>query len=164
MLEEKLNKRLAVSLTRIDDTSPRRKSTSDDDSTASGPTRSPSQSSAQPRLSRKSSSDSNNSSDMKLEKDDKPKAPYRSPVKKHKKHVHLTKYELEGLIEVVSWIDSLPPNKKGIPKDLIDPETVLKEIKVWFDYPFLIFLFLAYSVYQLFSFFQQYIVLLSFEQ
>lgn len=58
------------------------------------------------------------------------KAPYKSPIRKNKKHVHLTKYELEGLIEVVSWIDSLPSNRKGIPKDLIDPEAVLKEIKV----------------------------------
>lgn len=67
---------------------------------------------------------------LKLDRDEKPKVPYKSPVKKNKKHVHLTKYELQGLIDVVAWIENLPPTKKGIPKDLIDPEVVLKEIKV----------------------------------
>lgn len=67
---------------------------------------------------------------LKPDRDEKPKVPYKSPVKKNKKHVHLTKYELQGLIDVVAWIENLPPSKKGIPKDLIDPEVVLKEIKV----------------------------------
>ena len=135
LLEEKLNKRLSVSLTRIDDTSPGRKSTSDDDSTASGPTRSPGQASTLlPRTGRKSSSESANSLDLKsVDKPEKPeimKVPYKSPVKKRTKYVHLTKYELEGLIEVLGWVESLPPSKKGIPKDLIDPDAVLREVKV----------------------------------
>ncbi|XP_052799736.1 lysine-specific demethylase 2A-like [Mya arenaria] len=125
-IEETLNKRLAVSLTRIDETT-RRRSTSDDDSTASGPTRSPGQS-GNPLLSRNSSSESCNSNDMKLS-EEKPKGPYSSPVKRTKKHVHLTKYELEGLTEVANWVDNLPPSKRGIPKDLIDPGTILKEIR-----------------------------------
>ncbi|XP_053376119.1 lysine-specific demethylase 2B-like isoform X2 [Mercenaria mercenaria] len=130
LLEEKLNKRLSVSLTRIDDTSPGRKSTSDDDSTASGPTRSPGQASSLPRTGRKSSSESANSLDLKsVDKPEIMKVPYKSPVKKKTKYVHLTKYELEGLIEVLAWVESLPPSKKGIPKDLIDPDTVLREVR-----------------------------------
>lgn len=135
MLEEKLNKRLSVSLTRIDDTSPRRKSSSDDDSVASGPTRSPGQASTQRRTGRKSSSESSNSLDLKaVEKTETPKVPYKSPVKRKTKYVHLTKYELEGLIEVVAWVESLPASKKGIPKDLIDPDTVINEVKVRFHF------------------------------
>ncbi|XP_060587380.1 lysine-specific demethylase 2A-like isoform X2 [Ruditapes philippinarum] len=130
LLEEKLNKRLSVSLTRIDDTSPGRKSTSDDDSTASGPTRSPGQASTLPRTGRKSSSESANSLDLKsVDKPEIMKVPYKSPVKKRTKYIHLTKYELEGLIEVLGWVESLPPTKKGIPKDLIDPDAVLREVK-----------------------------------
>ncbi|KAL4224329.1 Lysine-specific demethylase 2A [Mactra antiquata] len=129
-LEEKLSKRLSVSLTRIDDTSPRRKSSSDDDSVASGPTRSPGQASTQRRTGRKSSSESSNSLDLKsVDKNEAHKVPYKSPVKRKTKYVHLTKYELEGLIEVVAWVESLPVSKKGIPKDLIDPDTVVSEVK-----------------------------------
>lgn len=140
LLEEKLNKRLSVSLTRIDDTSPRRRSTSDDDSTASGPTRSPGQASTLPRTGRKSSSESANSLELKsTEKAEVMKVPYKSPVKKKTKYVHLTKYELEGLVEVVGWVESLPPSKKGVPKDLIDAEAVVREVKV-------LYLFHTYSI------------------
>ena len=129
-MEDKLSKRVSVNLTRIDD-SPRRKSTSDDDSTASGPTRSPGQASTLSRSGRKSSTESINSTDGKAEKPEKLKVPYKSPVKKKMKYVHLTKWELEGLREIVGWVESLPVSKKGIPKDLIDPEAVVAEVKVW---------------------------------
>ncbi|KAH3886544.1 hypothetical protein DPMN_010555, partial [Dreissena polymorpha] len=127
-IEEKLNKRLSVSLTRIDESSPgRRKSSSDEDSMASGPTRSPDQTGKRP-YSRHSSSESSNSNDAKFS-EEKIKGPYKSPVKMSKKHVHLTKFELEGLTEAVAWVESMPPTKKGVPKDLMDPHTVLSEIK-----------------------------------
>ena len=117
-----------MSLTRIDDSSPRRKSSSDDDSTASGPSRSPGQASSQQRSSRKSSSESSNSIEVKS--GDRWKAPYKSPVKNRTKYVHLTKYELDGLIEAVNWVKNFPVARKGIPKDLIDPDAVLIEIQV----------------------------------
>ena len=63
--------------------------------------------------------------------EEKQRGPYRSPVKKTKKHVHLTKYELEGLIEVANWVDSLPSSKKAMPRDLIEGQNMLKEIRVW---------------------------------
>lgn len=52
------------------------------------------------------------------------------PVSKEKRWYHLTKHELKGLHELIKWIEDLPANKKGVPKDLVDPEAVLREAKV----------------------------------
>lgn len=51
-------------------------------------------------------------------------------TKRERKNVHLTKWEIKGLKKMIEWLEDLPPSKKGIPKDLIDPEGVLREAKV----------------------------------
>ncbi|VDI78385.1 F-box and leucine-rich repeat protein 10/11 [Mytilus galloprovincialis] len=48
-------------------------------------------------------------------------------TKRERKNVHLTKWEIKGLKKMIEWLEDLPPSKKGIPKDLIDPEGVLRE-------------------------------------
>ncbi|XP_063396735.1 lysine-specific demethylase 2A-like isoform X2 [Mytilus trossulus] len=50
-------------------------------------------------------------------------------TKRERKNVHLTKWEIKGLKKMIEWLEDLPPSKKGIPKDLIDPEGVLREAK-----------------------------------
>jgi hypothetical protein len=45
----------------------------------------------------------------------------------------LTRFEVEGLVKLVKYVEglySLPPNKRGIPKDLLDPQALLADIKV----------------------------------
>lgn len=44
--------------------------------------------------------------------------------------VHLTKWELEGLQKLVEHLESLPPTKRNPPKDLMDPNALLKDFKV----------------------------------
>ena len=133
----KLSKRVAVTLTRIDSQSPRRVSSSDDDSMASGPPRSPQEASDGHRLNRKSSTESSTSvadsnADSKHSKTvpNVPKGKETSSVRKKDKSVFMTKYEKIGLTKLVQWIEDLPPSKKGIPKDLLNPEAVMREIKV----------------------------------
>ena len=145
ILTPKLPKRVAVTLTRIDNAysqSPRRPSSSDDDSMASGPPISPRETTNGHALYRKSSTESSNSvqDDLKQNKThseaklsvqtDKSKGKEGSSVKKKLKNVHLTKYEKIGLTKLVQWIEDLPPTKKGIPKDLLNAEAVLREMKV----------------------------------
>lgn len=144
----KLPKRVAVTLTRIDNAysqSPRRHSSSDDDSMASGPPRSPLETSEGHRSYRKSSTDSSTSvpdsvTDSKQNKSvssihgDKTKGKDSSSRRKKMKNVLLTKYEKIGLTKLVQWIEDLPPSKKGVPKDLLDSEAVLREIKVSFNF------------------------------
>ena len=147
VITPKLPKRVAVTLTRIDNAyaqSPRIHSSSDDDSTTSGPPRSPLGVSDGHRLFRKSSTESSNSltdsnTDLKQNKTlsekktlpmDKVKKKNNNSVKGPVRKVYLTKYEKIGLTKLVQWIDDLPPNKKGVPKDLLDHEAVLREIKV----------------------------------
>lgn len=53
----------------------------------------------------------------------------------NKKWVHLTAVERKGLGQLVEYITgllSLPVNKRGVPKEMLDPEAVLREIKVNF--------------------------------
>ena len=137
IMTPKLPKRVAVTLTRIDSQSPRRQSSSDDDSIASGPPRSPLEASNEHLLYRKSSTESSTSvpdtnTDSKHNKtvSSVQKGKDSSSVKKKMKSVFLTKYEKIGLTRLVQWIEDLPPTKKGIPKDLLNPEAVMREIKV----------------------------------
>ena len=147
IITPKLPKRVAVTLTRIDNAyaqSPRRQSSSDDDSTASGPPRSPMDASNGHRLFRKSSTESSNSlTDSNTDvKQSRPQTDRKSNVQTNKvkkrecssmkgmKKINLSKSEKIGLTKLVQWIEDLPPSKKGIPKDLLDPEAVLREIKV----------------------------------
>ncbi|XP_041348389.1 lysine-specific demethylase 2A-like isoform X2 [Gigantopelta aegis] len=46
-----------------------------------------------------------------------------------KKWVHLTKWELEGLIQLVGKVQTFPLHKRGVPKDLSDPDGLLVDIK-----------------------------------
>ncbi|XP_074640784.1 lysine-specific demethylase 2B-like isoform X2 [Tubulanus polymorphus] len=46
-----------------------------------------------------------------------------------KKLIYLTKYELEGIRTLAQWLHGLPPAKKGIPKDIIDPLMLLKDVR-----------------------------------
>jgi hypothetical protein len=45
-------------------------------------------------------------------------------------NVMLTKYEIEGLRAVVKWLKSLPTTKKGVPKDIPNPDQLLKDAQV----------------------------------
>jgi hypothetical protein len=45
-------------------------------------------------------------------------------------NVMLTKYEREGLRAIVKWLESLPANKKGLPKDIPDPDLLLRDTRV----------------------------------
>jgi hypothetical protein len=45
----------------------------------------------------------------------------------------LTRFEVEGLVKLVKYVEglySMPPSKRGIPKDLLDPQALLADIKV----------------------------------
>ncbi|XP_025092678.1 lysine-specific demethylase 2A-like isoform X3 [Pomacea canaliculata] len=47
--------------------------------------------------------------------------------------VYLTKFEVEGLKKLIKWVDGLnswPASKRGVPKDLLDPEALLHDIKL----------------------------------
>jgi len=49
-----------------------------------------------------------------------------------RKYVHLTHREMRGLKQLIDYLTTLlalPINKRGIPKNLLDPEAVLKELK-----------------------------------
>lgn len=52
---------------------------------------------------------------------------------KPKQGTALTKWEVEGLVKLIKWVEglhSLPPGKRGLPKDLCDAEALLLDIKV----------------------------------
>lgn len=53
-----------------------------------------------------------------------------SEISKKMGNVMLTKYEREGLQAIVKWLESLPANKKGIPKDIHDPDLLLRDTRV----------------------------------
>ena len=127
--------------------SPSRQSGSDNDSSMS---ENPSCSFLLKLLCQKSSSDNSNSTED-IHKDSKQTETLKeakvniqreeligecdSCVEKNLETVNLTKYEKIGLRKLVQWIEDLPSNKKRIPKDLLDPEAVIKEIKVIFMPP-----------------------------
>ena len=47
-----------------------------------------------------------------------------------KNKVHLTKYELEGLRKIISFLENLAVTKKFVPKDIMDPDGLLADSKV----------------------------------
>ena len=49
---------------------------------------------------------------------------------KKKAWIHLTKFELKGLNFLVQWLEQLPPTKKMVPKDITEPDQLLKDMKV----------------------------------
>lgn len=49
---------------------------------------------------------------------------------KENKVCYLTKCELHGLAKLIQWIEEHPTAKKGYPKDILDPETLLNDAKV----------------------------------
>ena len=52
---------------------------------------------------------------------------------KVKKAAMLTKWEVDGLVKLVKYVDglnTLPLSKRGVPKDMLEPEALLSEIKV----------------------------------
>ncbi|XP_059168236.1 lysine-specific demethylase 2A-like isoform X2 [Physella acuta] len=50
----------------------------------------------------------------------------------NRKWIHLTSTELKGLKQLVDYLSglmNLPPNKRGVPREMLDPEAVLREIR-----------------------------------
>jgi F-box/leucine-rich repeat protein 10/11 len=47
--------------------------------------------------------------------------------------VHLTPYEIEGLTSVVNWLKDLPVSRRNVPKDIPDPEQLLRDVKELLD-------------------------------
>uniref|UniRef100_A0A2C9KCL6 [histone H3]-dimethyl-L-lysine(36) demethylase n=1 Tax=Biomphalaria glabrata TaxID=6526 RepID=A0A2C9KCL6_BIOGL len=102
----KLSKSVTIELTRIDQALKR--SQSEDENQPSV---------TKPRVPRKAVSDSNSSWEG---------------GGGTRKWVHLTPTELRGLRQLVDYLQglmALPVNKRGIPKELLDPDAVLREIK-----------------------------------
>ncbi|XP_062590943.1 lysine-specific demethylase 2A-like isoform X1 [Saccostrea cucullata] len=151
----KLSKSVTIELTRIDQSSPKHRSVSDEENVTPQCVRSP----------RKSSSDSCSSADTEIydksedflgscansefqEKQMGAKqtvqkgkiktsdsgykmvhSPSLRPSKRENKTYYLTKWELNGLSQLIQWIEELPSAKKGYPKDVLDPEMLLNDAK-----------------------------------
>ena len=50
--------------------------------------------------------------------------------KRESKLCYLTEWERNGLSQLIEWIEEHPTAKKGYPKDILDPETLLNDAKV----------------------------------
>ncbi|XP_060069633.1 lysine-specific demethylase 2B-like [Ylistrum balloti] len=149
----KMAKSVTIELTRIDQ-SPIKRSQSDDECSTPGRRRSPRKSSSDSC----SSADTeiyerpdemvvDNLNDVDNDKDKKVEKAVFSGVSKMEvasadvsevtgvsgsksgKWVHLTKWELQGLRTLIEWLEGLAPTKKGVPKELLEPDTVLNEAK-----------------------------------
>jgi len=46
------------------------------------------------------------------------------------KTVYLSRFELEGLEAVVSWLEGLPLGKRNVPKDIPEPDILLRDVRV----------------------------------
>lgn len=126
----KLSKSVTIELTRIDDTL--KSALGEDDLSR--------------RLLKKCASDSvlvetvQSESDSTNERGDKEsgvKGESGTNETKVKKVPYLTSWEIDGLHKLIKWVEGLyelPPIKRGIPKDLIDPESLLSDIKVGPDF------------------------------
>ncbi|CAL1543944.1 unnamed protein product [Lymnaea stagnalis] len=102
----KLSKSVTIELTRIDQAL--RRSQSEDENQPPL---------AKPRVPRKAVSDSNSSWEG---------------GGGTRKWIHLTPTELKGLHQLVDYLTglmALPPNKRGVPREMLDPEAVLREIR-----------------------------------
>ncbi|KAK3085173.1 hypothetical protein FSP39_025494 [Pinctada imbricata] len=135
----KFPKKVMIELTRIDQAG-RIKSSSDDENSSFRRIKSP----------RKSSSDSCSSADTEIYEKNEDFGNSQSasergdskPVKKLKMEAddpmarrasqrtfYLTKWELEGLRKLVDWLEELPLSKKGVPRDMMNADEVLTDIK-----------------------------------
>ena len=47
-----------------------------------------------------------------------------------RKWIHLTPFEMRGLALIVEWLESLPLHKRNVPKDIPDPDALIKDFKV----------------------------------
>ncbi|XP_064613441.1 lysine-specific demethylase 2A-like isoform X2 [Liolophura sinensis] len=52
-----------------------------------------------------------------------------SRIDGEKPWVHLTPYELKGLAKLTELLESLPPTKRSVPKDLTDPDMLIEDMK-----------------------------------
>ncbi|RUS79534.1 hypothetical protein EGW08_012702, partial [Elysia chlorotica] len=105
----KISKSVTIELTRIDAAAMKRSPSEDENQP-------PASAQGRPRGPRKAASDPNNSWEG------------GGP----RKWVNLTATELKGvnqLIDYLSGLLTLPVSKRGVPKDLLDPEAVLKELR-----------------------------------
>lgn len=114
--EQKLSKSITIPLTRIDD-SGIKKSQSDDESLRNS------------RSVRKLSTDSVHSENGFAENGDMDKRNSDGG----RRWIHLTKYELDGLAKLVEKVENLPLNKRGVPKDLLDPDAVIRDVRVRYE-------------------------------
>lgn len=44
--------------------------------------------------------------------------------------VYLSRFELEGLDAVVKWLEGLPVGKRNVPKDIPEPDVLLRDVQV----------------------------------
>ena len=138
----KLCKRVSVELTRIDQNSQRQKEDTDSSSSRWQTLRkmsSDSCSSADTEIyERSEDTESSQEPDEKLEKEknfekfqsNTKKTLSNGDIKTELKTHYLSKWELQGLHRMINWLESLPVSKKGVPRDMLDPEAVLNDMKV----------------------------------
>jgi len=46
------------------------------------------------------------------------------------KSVYLSRWELDGLEAVVTWLEGLPVGKRNVPKDVLEPDELLSDVRV----------------------------------
>jgi len=46
------------------------------------------------------------------------------------KSVCLSSFELDGLEAVVTWLEGLPLGKRNVPKDILEPDDLLRDVRV----------------------------------
>ncbi|GIY20311.1 hypothetical protein CDAR_206161 [Caerostris darwini] len=47
-----------------------------------------------------------------------------------KEHIHITKWEYDGLKAILKWLLNLPPSKKGIPSYIRHPDALLEDLQI----------------------------------
>lgn len=48
----------------------------------------------------------------------------------YKVYVHMAACETEGLDLITMWLERIPVNKKQVPKDITEPESLISDIRV----------------------------------
>ncbi|GFS58896.1 hypothetical protein TNIN_387941 [Trichonephila inaurata madagascariensis] len=56
--------------------------------------------------------------------------PLETSGHKNREHVHITKWEYNGLKAILKWLQTLPPSKKGIPSYIRRPDAMLDDLQV----------------------------------
>ncbi|CAI9734561.1 lysine-specific demethylase 2A-like isoform X3 [Octopus vulgaris] len=137
--QHKLSKSITIELTRIDEKNfPRASSDEESAPTKGSRSRRGNGTDSKGRDSKRARSpasidDKSETDDLLNEKDSKEDL-YKDSITEGakfvpKKNVHLTKIELAGLEKLVQWLESLPPAKKNVPKDISEPDQLIKEFK-----------------------------------